>query len=78
MYEIIFQIVFFFALIAFLAIASYVHGHKEEKFLDNYFKPDSEFNKDQGNYKIPLDKFTVPWYNTSTKGKGKPQTPERL
>ncbi len=46
MYEIIFQIVFFFALIAFLAIASYVHGRKEEKFLDNYFKPDSEFNKD--------------------------------
>ena len=46
MYEIIFQIVFFFALIAFLAIASYAHGRKEEKFLDNYFKPDSEFNKD--------------------------------
>ena len=46
MYEIIFQIVFFFALIAFLVIASYVHGRKEEKFLDNYFKPDSEFNKD--------------------------------
>lgn len=45
MYEIIFQIVLLIASVAFIAIASYVHGRKEEKFLDNYFKPDSEFNK---------------------------------
>lgn len=78
MYEIIFQIILLIASVAFIAIASYVHDRKEKKFLDSFFKPDSEFNKDQGNCKIPLDKSTVPWYNISTKGKGKSQTPERL
>lgn len=46
MYEIIFQIILLIASVAFIAIASYVHGRKEKKFLDSFFKPDSEFNKD--------------------------------
>lgn len=46
MYEIIFQIVLLIASVAFIAIASYVHDRKEKKFLDSFFKPDSEFNKD--------------------------------
>ena len=46
MYEIIFQVVFFFASVAFIVIASHVHDRKEQKFLDDYFMPDSKFNKD--------------------------------
>ena len=79
MYEIIFQVVFFFASVAFIVIASHVHDRKEQKFLDDYFMPDSKFNKDQREFsKFPLDKSIVSWYNKGTKGKGKSQTPERL